>query len=242
MKNKYTTTEGHEVKIGECYETRDGRKVFISKTILNSEDDPVIYGQILNDFISQRWFSNGFLFKNNLCNDDIIRPWIDSDINRQCIEEIINISKLLDLPEGGELPYNSIKNLIEENKKLKNDKKEFIDNFYIKIRNLVLLIKDKQNPNNKITETDEFKYFILEFKKYHGLIPNFIEETHTHIKDMWKGWFRIQDHYGNTYISPGIRYYATKELAKKDCIKTKECIAITRTDQMCFYEGEGLND
>lgn len=70
---RFTTVEGHEVKVGECYEIRDGSKVYII-TVTNEEFKNII--GYLENGLGMVWESNGKEVEQ-LQFYDLMRPWVE---------------------------------------------------------------------------------------------------------------------------------------------------------------------
>lgn len=82
---EYKTIEGHKIIAGECYETRDGRKVFISKDVIGITE---------GDTYASQWYEDGMWSRmNNRGKLDLMRPWGASAIEcKKC-----NDSGLIDM-------------------------------------------------------------------------------------------------------------------------------------------------
>ena len=86
------TVEGYPIKVGECYQTRDGRKVFVHYL----KDDDTIYGQMINEIDGGCWFEDGMASEiNEPIGEDIMRPWpTDKPVVREnrITEEILKLA------------------------------------------------------------------------------------------------------------------------------------------------------
>ncbi len=75
---KCTTVEGYEIVVGECYETRDGRKAFVSfignfiSIVVDIQPVKVI---IVGNCMNTEYYHNGRVFKGNDSGADLMRPW-----------------------------------------------------------------------------------------------------------------------------------------------------------------------
>ena len=98
---KYTTICGDEIIIGECYETRDGRKAFVCE-LLRSATYPVV--GILNhseDILS--WSDEGRQYSDTEEGQDLMRPWPVKALSEQKIVvtddllgELVNIGQTIE--------------------------------------------------------------------------------------------------------------------------------------------------
>ncbi len=74
---EYKTIEGHEIKVGECYQTRHNRKVFVSYVGESpKKTHHCIVGAVADSFGVLVWFNDGIFNKiHNISEMDLMRPW-----------------------------------------------------------------------------------------------------------------------------------------------------------------------
>ncbi len=85
---KYTTVEGAEIKIGECYETRDGRKVFVSSL------DGGVHAMMSGEEDSGLW-KDGTVWGRDTCDEsqeDLMRPWKEDKQKLVVTDSIVNLA------------------------------------------------------------------------------------------------------------------------------------------------------
>lgn len=88
---KYRTVEGHEIKVGEYYQTRSGKKVFIFLIYPKTEQyNYPINGVIVNNEDIQAWQISGYEYESDLRESDLMRPWPKEKI--EVTDEIFNIA------------------------------------------------------------------------------------------------------------------------------------------------------
>lgn len=67
-------TEELKLKVGQCYETRDGRKAFVSVT-----EDTTAYGCVIGNCGVFIWYINGLWQIDDTTKNDIVGKW-----NKEC--------------------------------------------------------------------------------------------------------------------------------------------------------------
>lgn len=99
---EYKTVEGHKIEVGECYETRDGRKAFVHRF---DDTHAPVDAIISYEAHGQSWMQSGRFWKDMESAEDLMRPWkqkytvIDEKINKEsadnahCMEEVLILEK-----------------------------------------------------------------------------------------------------------------------------------------------------
>lgn len=115
---EYRLENGDKIEVGKLYKTRDGRKAFVSFFAAgNMHCDSVIYGMIVNEYISRCWLRNGLTDKG-LCNTDLISLWpepvtkCDQLGKIKVTDEMVNIAWNV-YRKIGSLPKRCMKDALE---------------------------------------------------------------------------------------------------------------------------------
>lgn len=143
---KYYLPNGDEIKVGEVYKTRDGRKAFISYIGINSKGKLGIVGMIVDSYLSRGWGIEGNVMVDEKTTLDLISLWKDEPVTNcnqliEVTEEMIEIALKAYFGETSYLKYASDKQF------LWTDMKDALEAVFTHIAN------NKEKPNSSIFDS-----------------------------------------------------------------------------------------
>lgn len=247
---KYTTVEGHEIKLGERYELRDGKRAFITR--LDSEGEyrqPICVAKAGYDS-THRCRMNGE--HDNMTNThdwDIMRPWKEKEEKPKIDDWDWELDARAGKKEDNEqhLEKELIREMVKPEGKPRKDEWIWIqsnDSGECPVSANVGLVEIRTATG--VSKGMPFGYDwslkgdIADILAYRIVEPKEEKKVYK-LSEMWVAWF-ANDFTGSTAYRKGEWAYLYKQQCFKMAEESGRLIAITPADATEFYFGEGLDD